>query len=246
MELSLHLQSHERLRPSKEVTRAYKENPKVPAASQREEVKIIAETKNLPLLPASDASSEDEASMEEKLMPDEWVAPTIEDEAFEAQTLKIMKDQEKSKELVHSQQKNVQDKRNRRNAPPIVQHISITNNVNFKYGPDHSRHATNYGPSHDHSRHSTQNETHTDCGPHMGTSDGKIMLRAPSVDGKCWHFPIARFPKPPSSGGGYFGQGSLDHHPIHGRRDIPNLQIKRVRCSRAAGDSRWVSGEQRS
>jgi len=202
MKLSAHLRSYERLRTNRDVTNAYNHNPKQPAASQRVEVEVTPETKALPPLPSSlDASSENEERME-RLIPDERMAPTIEDAAqqeFEAAILwkrekKVrlvleVKDQENSKEIAeHWQQQNAHDERNRRNTSTLVQEILNVNITNvIKYGPDYSRRATNYGPIHDSSRHSTQNETYTDhaYGQYVGTGDGKPILRAPPPNSKC-------------------------------------------------------------
>jgi len=198
----VHLQSYERLRPSKDVTKAYKESPRQPAAPRGVELEITRETKALPPLPASfDASSKDEEHME-WLIPDEGMAPTIED-AWKQESedtkrwggeetvrliLEIMKEREKRKEP--AEQQNERDSRNdligssamaTSTGGQEILNISITN----KYGPDYSRHATNHGPVHHRSRHSIQNETYIDQGQYVGTSDGKTILRVPSLDGTC-------------------------------------------------------------
>ena len=203
--LSAHLQSYEQLQPSKDVTNAYNDSSK-PAASPRVEVEITPETKPLPPLPSSlNASSEDEERIE-RLIPDEGMAPKIEDAGKQESEgtkrweleekmrliLEILKEGEnKSEELAEYLQQRNAHERNRRNAligsskmttSTVVQeilNISITN----KYGPDYSRPAAHYGPVHDRSQHRTHNETYTDHGQYVGTSDGKTTLRAPFLDG---------------------------------------------------------------
>ena len=186
------------------MTKAYKESPKQPAAPRGVEVEITRETKALPPLPASvDASLEDEERIEQ-FIPDEGRALTVEDAARqESEVAKLFKWEEelglvlefiKEQENIAEnwEQENAQDGCNRRNAlidpsrmntPIVVQNVNITHIV--KYGPDYSRSATHYGPVHDHSQHSTHNETYTDHGQYVGTSDGKTILRAPSLNGTC-------------------------------------------------------------
>ena len=169
-------------------------------------MEVARETKELPPLPTTlDANSGDEIWMKQ-LIPDGGMARTIEDAARQEceaairrkrggkvrLVLEIMKDQEnKSEELrEHWEEKDAHGEDNRRNAlmsssrmntSTVI--LNVTNVV--KYGPDYSCCATNYGPVHDHSRHSTQNDTYTDNGQYVGTSDGKTILGVPSLDGMC-------------------------------------------------------------
>ena len=191
----------------KGVMNAYNGKPKQPATLQRVDVEVTRQTKALPPLPASvDASSEDEERIEQ-FIPDEGRAPTVEDAArqesevaklFEWEeeelglVLEIIKEQESIAE--HWEQENAQDERNRRNAPidpsrmntPIVvQNVNVNITHIVKYGPDYSRSARHYGPVHDCSQHRTHNETYTDHGQYVGTSDGRTLLRAPSLNGTC-------------------------------------------------------------
>lgn len=163
--------------------KTHKDNPRQPAAFQR--VEVTPQIKALP--PVPDWEDEEEI----RLTLNGGVAPKIEDAGKQAsegtEIMEIMKDQyPKSEKLAeHSLRKNAQDERNRRNAliGSSGMNTSVQDIVNIivKYGPDISSSVTNYGPV----RQRTRNETYTDCGQYVGTSEGRPIFGETPTDGMC-------------------------------------------------------------